>query len=316
MEGYRGLENNYDDEKNIMNENLSTTLRVSKEEADFRLDKLLAAIFPDRSRNKWQKLIRSGNVKVDEGERKPSYTVSTGEKISVRVPADFDSDRLVPQDLSLDIVHEDPTLIGVNKPDGMVVHPGPGHEKGTLANGLIHRYDRLPKLPDPTRPGIVHRLDKDTSGVLAVARTEAGYLDLKEQFKKRETEKVYLAVVEGHFDEEGGMINAPVGRSSKDKTKMTVKLGGKDSRTEFSILEELDNASLLRVKPLTGRTHQIRVHMSYIGHKILGDSYYGGPQHERLMLHSKRLTLRHPENGDIISLEAPEPEEFREMRKN
>lgn len=298
-----------------MNEKLSTTLRVRKEEEGYRLDKLLATVFPDRSRSKWQELIKSGNVRVDEEEIKPSFTVSPGEKIALRVPSDFDRTRLVPQDLQLNIVYEDSVLIGVDKPSGMVVHPGPGHEKDTLANGLVHRYDRLPKLPDPTRPGIVHRLDRDTSGVLAVARTEEAYLDLKDQFKTRKTEKVYMALVEGRFDEDGGMIDAPVGRSSRDKTKMAVKLGGKEARTEFSVIAELGDFSLLEVRPQTGRTHQIRVHMNYINHKIVGDSYYGGPEYGRLMLHSRRLTLSHPESGEKITLEAPEPKEFTEIRK-
>jgi len=226
------------------------------------------------------------------------------------VPKNFGSKELVPQDIPLEVVYEDDSLIAINKPNSLVVHPGPGHEKGTLANGLVYHYENLPKLPNSTRPGIVHRLDKDTSGIIVVTRTAEAYYHLKDQFKNREVDKEYLALVDGYFDEKSGLIDAPVGRSSKDKTKMRVKLGGKDSRTEFSVIKELDDSTLLKVKPVTGRTHQIRVHMNYIGHKVIGDSYYGGPPAERLMLHASKLTIKHPEEGTELTLEAPPPEEF------
>ena len=291
--------------------NIRDDFPVGNLEEDIRIDKLVSIRFPELSRSKWQKLIQSGHVSVDGSQIKPSYRVSPGERIKVDVPEEFLlADELVPQDIPLEIIYEDSCLIGVNKPSSLVVHPGPGHEKDTLANGLIHRYKNLPDLPDPTRPGIVHRLDKGTSGVILVARTEEAYFDLKSQFKNREVEKEYLALVEGRFEEKSGLIDAPVGRSTKDKTKMKVRLGGKESKTEFSVIEEFEDATLLRVKPLTGRTHQIRVHMDYIDHKIVGDSYYGGPPGERLMLHASRLTVRHPEKGTKISLEAKPPEEF------
>lgn len=283
---------------------------VGKMEEDIRIDKLISIWFPDVSRSKWQDLIKSGNITVDGSKTKSSYRVSAGEKIEIDIPEDFDSKRLVPQDIPLDVVYEDSYLIGINKPSSLVVHPGPGHEKGTLANGLIYRYEKLPDLPDPERPGIVHRLDKGTSGIIVVARTDEIYLELKDQFKNREVEKEYLAIVDGHFDEKEGLIDAPVGRSARDKTKMKVKMGGKESRTQFSVIEEFENSTLLRIKPVTGRTHQIRVHMDYINHRILGDSYYGGPPAERLMLHARRLTIRHPVEGKELMLEAPVPDEF------
>lgn len=146
-----------------------------------------------------------------------------------------------------------------------------------------------------------------------VARTEAAFRNLKGQFKDRKVEKEYLALVSGEFQENHGLIEAPIGRSSRDKTKMTVKLGGKEAQTEFWVINQLSEAALLKVKPLTGRTHQIRVHMNYIGHRILGDSRYGGPPHERLMLHSRRLTVIHPKSGEEITLEAATPEEFEEL---
>jgi 23S rRNA pseudouridine1911/1915/1917 synthase len=281
-------------------------------EEDIRIDKLISIWFPDVSRSKWQDLIKSGNITVDGSKTKSSHRVSAGEKIEIDIPEGFNSKRLVPQDIPLDVVYEDSYLIGINKPSSLVVHPGPGHEKGTLANGLVYRYEKLPDLPDPERPGIVHRLDKGTSGIIVVARTDEIYLELKDQFKNREVEKEYLAIVDGHFDEKEGLIDAPVGRSTRDKTKMKVKMGGKESRTQFSVIEEFENSTLLRIKPVTGRTHQIRVHMDYINHRILGDSYYGGPPAERLMLHARRLTIRHPVEGTELTLEAPVPDEFAE----
>lgn len=290
--------------------NYSEVFPVGKTEEDIRIDKLVSIRLPKLSRSKWQELINNGHVRVDGSRIKPSYRVSAGERVEIRVPEDFDSESLIPQDIPVEVVYEDDSLIGVNKPNSMVVHPGPGHEKGTLANGLIYLYEDLPNLPAPTRPGIVHRLDKETSGILAVTRTAEAFFDLKDQFKNREVDKEYIALVQGGFDERSGLIDAPVGRSNKDKTKMTVKLGGKEARTEFRVIDERDNSTLLKVKPVTGRTHQIRVHMDYIGHKIIGDSYYGGPPAERLMLHARRLTLRHPEKGTNLTLKAPEPEEF------
>jgi 23S rRNA pseudouridine1911/1915/1917 synthase len=285
---------------------------VGNMEEDIRIDKLISIWFPDVSRSKWQDLIKSGNITVDGSKTKSSHRVSAGEKIEIDIPEGFNSKRLVPQDIPLDVVYEDSYLIGINKPSSLVVHPGPGHEKGTLANGLVYRYEKLPDLPDPERPGIVHRLDKGTSGIIVVARTDEIYLELKDQFKNREVEKEYLAIVDGHFDEKEGLIDAPVGRSTRDKTKMKVKMGGKESRTQFSVIEEFENSTLLRIKPVTGRTHQIRVHMDYINHRILGDSYYGGPPAERLMLHARRLTIRHPVEGTELTLEAPVPDEFAE----
>ncbi len=294
---------------------ISREFVVRKEEKGERIDKLLAELLADLSRSKWQELIRGGHVRVAGATKKPSYQVKPGDGIEIEIPESADSDELVAQDLPLDVVYEDETLLGVNKPSPMVVHPGPGHEKGTLANALINRYPELPELPKTNRPGIVHRLDKDTSGVLAVARSETAFRKLKAQFKEREVGKVYLALVAGNFKEEAGMIDAPVGRSSKDKTKMTVKLGGKEAQTRFRVLKEYEDSSLLEVRPQTGRTHQIRVHMVYIDHRIIGDSYYGGREGERLMLHSRSLTVRHPENGENLTLTAPLPEEFAKLTR-
>lgn len=292
---------------------ISKEFVVKKDEKETRIDKLLANLLPDLSRSKWQGLIKDGQVTIAGAERKSSYRVKPGEKVEIKIPEDYGSQELAPQDLPLNVIYEDSALIGINKPRPMVVHPGPGHEKGTLANALAFHYPNLPEIPDSTRPGIVHRLDKDTSGILAVAKTVSAYKSLKSQFKEREVEKVYLALVNGKFEEESGMIDAPIDRSAKDKTKMTVKLGGKDSRTRFRVLGEFGDRSLLEVRPLTGRTHQIRVHLDYIDHRVVGDSYYGGEPHDRLMLHSRDLSVHHPETGETITLSAPIPEKFEEF---
>jgi len=289
---------------------ISKEFVVQEDEKETRIDKLLADLLPGLSRSKWQGLIDDGQVTVAGSERKPSYQVKPGELVKIDIPEDYGSRELVPQDIPLNVVYEDSALIGVNKPSPMVVHPGPGHDKGTLANALAFHYPDLPDIPAPERPGIVHRLDKDTSGVLVVARTKSAYDSLKRQFKERQVEKVYLALVSGKFEEDSGLIDAPIGRSASDKTKMTVKLGGKDSRTRFRVLKEFEARSLLEVRPLTGRTHQIRVHMDYIDHRIVGDSYYDGESHDRLMLHARNLSVHHPETGEAITLSAPIPEEF------
>ena len=287
---------------------------IAETEEDLRIDKLLSRRFPDRSRSRWQKFIETGAVSVSGATVKSSYRVTPGEKVEMDMTDFSESEGLIPQKISFDVIHEDRYILGINKPDSLVVHPGPGHPKGTLANGLIYRYSDLPEVPDPERPGIVHRLDMDTSGVLVVARTADAYYDLKDQFKAREVEKEYLALVDGKFDEEAGVIEAPVGRKNRDKTKMGVKLGGKKARTEFRVEREFANSTLLKVKPLTGRTHQIRVHLKYIGHRVLGDTYYGGPDYKRLMLHSRQLTLTHPKTKQWITLKAPLPDEFEELK--
>lgn len=192
--------------------NYSEVFPVGKGEEDIRIDKLISIRLPGLSRNKWQELISSGHVTVDGSRVKPSYRVTAGETIEIDVPENFDSEELIPQNIPLEVIYEDDSLIGINKPNSLVVHPGPGHEKGTLANGLVYRYENLPKFPSSTRPGIVHRLDKGTSGAIVVGRTPEAYLNLKDQFKNREVDKEYLALVDGHFDEKSGLINAPVGR--------------------------------------------------------------------------------------------------------
>ncbi len=286
---------------------------VEEYEEGTRLDKLLAQLEDSISRSQWQRQITGGGVKVDGEEAKVSYRVSEGEQIEIDPPEDFRPHDLRPQDLPIDVVYEDEHVIGVDKKSSTVVHPGPGNWEGTLANALIFHYEDLPRPDDGLRPGIVHRLDKGTSGILVVARTGLAYEHISNQFKERSVDKEYLALVEGTFAEEGGLIDAPIGRDPKSPTIMTVKFGGKESQTEFFVISESDDSTLLRVKPHTGRTHQIRVHMDYIGHKIAGDERYGGRPYSRFMLHSRRITFAHPKTGEKLTLESPIPPEFAEL---
>lgn len=289
---------------------------VTEAEKNERVDKLLSSIDDSLSRNSWQKQITQGNVRVDNSQVKPSYRVSPGEEIKIDLADDLHKHKLKPQNLPLDVVYEDSQIIGINKKSSRVVHPGPGNWDGTLANALIYHYENLPCPTNHLRPGIVHRLDKETSGIVVVARTQKAFVSILDQFKNREINKEYLALVEGQFTEKEGLIKAPIGRNNKIPTKMAVKLGGKASETEFSVLKEFHNSTLLQISPRTGRTHQIRVHMDYIGHRILGDSSYGGPPCQRMMLHALNITLTRPNGDQKVTLTAPTPDTFNQVLAN
>lgn len=288
--------------------------KVSKGEAGERIDLLVADWLDSLSRNRVQKLIRGKKITVNGKAVKASHSVGKGEKISIILPDENDGTELVPQSIDFDVLYEDQHIIGVNKPPGLVVHPGPGHPDGTLVNGLLDHCGSLPETDNPRRPGIVHRLDKETSGVLVGAKTEQAYNNLVEQFKNRSVFKEYLGRVQGVFEEDQGVINAPVGRSRRDKTKMAVTVSGKPATTRFSVWREINGDSLLKIYPQTGRTHQIRVHMNYIGHPIVGDSRYGGKEAERMFLHAYKLRITHPESTQSLELEAPIPALFRRLQ--
>ncbi len=289
---------------------------VTEAEKNKRVDKLLSSLDDSLSRNSWQRQITQGNVKVNSSQVKPSYKVTPGEKIKIDTVEDLQIHKLKPQNLPLDVVYEDNQIIGINKKSSTVVHPGPGNWDGTLANALIYHYENLPRPTNHLRPGIVHRLDKETSGIVVVARTEKAFYTISNQFRNREINKEYLALVEGHFTEKEGLIKAPIGRNNKIPTRMAVKLNGKDSETEFSVLKEFQNSTLLKICPKTGRTHQIRVHMDYIEHPVLGDSSYGGPSCQRMMLHALNITLTHPKRGQKLTLTAPTPHTFNQVLAN
>jgi 23S rRNA pseudouridine1911/1915/1917 synthase len=258
-------------------------------------------------------LIAEGLVVQVEGtaqgkvRRKPGDRLNGNETLEVRIPPPVPAEPQ-PQDLPLDIVFEDDHLIIVNKAAGMAVHPGPGHDGDTLVNALLAHFPNLPGINGVQRPGIVHRLDKDTSGVMAVAKTELAQRSLSEQLKERRTKKTYLALVEGRVEPAEAMIDAPLGRDPYNRLRQMVREnGGREAQTTYKVSEYFDGATYLEASPITGRTHQIRVHFASTGHPIVGDVVYGkaSARVPRQFLHARRLRLEHPVSGQRMEFEAP-----------
>jgi 23S rRNA pseudouridine1911/1915/1917 synthase len=292
--------------------------------AGARLDQALARLLPDWSRSRLQTWIREKRISVDGAEASPKQKVWSGEKVEVRPagdPADAIDATHAPEPISLDIVYEDDSLIVVNKPAGLVVHPGSGNWQGTMLNALLHHSADLNGVP---RAGIVHRLDKDTSGLLVVAKTLEAQTHLVRQLQKHTVNRDYLALVLGAISLDG-CVDAPVGRHPVERTKMAVTANGKPARTFYRVLEKLDGCTLLRCRLDTGRTHQIRVHMHSIGHPLLGDPVYKGKPDERIQnvtrlagfsrqaLHAQRLELTHPQHGTRMAWEAPLPDDMKNL---
>jgi len=293
-------------------------LEFRVEEAARRLDRYIADRCPELSRSEVQRLIKEGLVLVNEAPAKASYGPVPGDWITVYLPQEEKT--LVPEEIPLDILFEDEYLLVINKPAGLVVHPSPGHEAGTLVNALLaYRPDLVRANLDPQRPGIVHRLDRETSGVLVVAATAQVQRALQQQFKSREVEKIYLALVYGRLLPLRAAIEAPIGRDPRDRKKMKVLREGKYARTEYHVREHLAESTFLEATLLTGRTHQLRVHFASIGHPVVGDRVYG-PRHQRIdaprqMLHSWRLRFSHPITKERMEFAAPLPEDFDRVLK-
>ena len=272
-----------------------------------RLDRFLAQRIGEASRSELQRAIRAGHVTVNAATQpSPSARLFIGDEVVLHLPQ---APLLTPAPLELAILHEDEAILIVDKPAGLVVHPGAGTTDPTLVEGLLVDR-RLPEGDDPVRPGIVHRLDKDTSGLLVIAKTKPALAGLKEQFASREVVKVYLALVAGRISEAEGLIDAPVGRDPARPRRMTIRADGRAAQSEFSVLAREEASTLLAVRPLSGRTHQIRVHLNYIGHPVLGDRIYGGARADRLMLHAWRLAFTHPATGDPVRFQSPVPQAF------
>lgn len=285
------------------------TRPVELEHEGQRLDQFVVAHSDLVSRAAVQKEIRAGRVLVDgRPAEQPSRRLRRGEAVSWTPPT---RDALVPRALPIDVVYEDCDVIAVNKPAGLVVHPGAGTSGTTTLVESLLATRSLPESDDPVRPGIVHRIDKETTGILVVAASPRGLESLKRQFASRTVGKEYLAWVGGTFDEVEGRIEAPVGRDPRAPRRMAVCADGRSAETEFRVLEQKGRRALLVVRPRTGRTHQIRVHFQYIGHPVVGDSLYGGAPAARLLLHAWRLTIEHPTTGERLTFEAPPPPEFR-----
>jgi 23S rRNA pseudouridine1911/1915/1917 synthase len=276
-----------------------------------RLDRALADRLPEHSRTVVTRWIRAGRVTVDGTGLLPKHKVEGGEVVEIDVPPPEPTD-LVPQDIPIDVLFEDEHLLLVNKPSGLTVHPGSGEPDGTLANALIHRFRALPDALGADRPGIVHRLDKDTSGILVVAKTDAVQRALSRAFAERRVQKTYLAVVHGATDDEGE-IDAAIGRAPKHRTLMAVVEDGRSAITRYRVERRLPRHTVVALSPVTGRTHQLRVHMRHIHHPIVGDPLYGwksGAGEElvdRLLLHAWRLAFDHPVTGERVEGTAPPP---------
>lgn len=285
-----------------------------------RIDTYLSENIRDTSRVTIQRLVINGKVLVNGKTVKSSYKVQAGDKIEVEeeVPVEIS---LKAQEIPLEIIYEDKDIIVVNKPKGMVVHPANGNPDGTLVNAIMAICkDSLSGIGGEIRPGIVHRLDKDTSGIIIVAKNDKAHIHLSEQIKDHKVKKTYIALVRGFVKENEATINMPIGRSEKDRKKMAVTKKGKEAITHFKVLERYDKYTLLQVNIETGRTHQIRVHLSQIGYPIVGDEVYSNGKNEWNVkgqcLHAKSLEFTHPTTGEMKHLEAKLPEYFENILKD
>ncbi|MFZ0932040.1 MAG: RluA family pseudouridine synthase [Syntrophobacteraceae bacterium] len=313
------------------NSNDEYSFVVLNEQSGQRLDVFLSRVIPDLSRSHFKKLIKEDLVLLNGNPAKPSYETRTGDLIVAKVRGRVSDEALKPEPMGLDILFEDEDLLIVNKAPGLVVHPGAGHSEGTLVHGLLAHSPRLAVQGSPLRPGIVHRLDKDTSGALVVAKSERAYLNLVRQFKERGVRKEYLALVYGSPAKGEGEISSLLGRDPTHRKKIAVlQKKGREALSRWRVEKGWGETALLRVQIETGRTHQIRVHLSHIGHPVVGDETYGGDKRRarnvksvlvrdlllgtrRQMLHAVRLEFTHPVTGATVLANAPLPEDFREL---
>lgn len=290
-------------------------LQAEATDAGKRLDAFLHERLPEYSRSRLQQWIRDGHVLVNGLAGKPSAQIRGGEAIAVE-PAAAPPLRASPEDIPLRALYEDASVVAIDKPAGMVVHAGAGVHSGTLVNALLHRFAGLSSVGGDLRPGIVHRLDRFTSGVLLVAKNDAAHLDLAAQFASRKVEKVYLTLVHGTLTGTG-RIEKPIARDPKHRARMTARLAaGRKALTDWTALEHFAGFTFLRVRIGTGRTHQIRVHLSSIGHAVAGDPLYGAPPSpwNRYFLHAHRIGFRSPATGETVIVESPLPAELAEWK--
>ncbi|HSP67660.1 MAG TPA: RluA family pseudouridine synthase [Bryobacteraceae bacterium] len=279
-------------------------------ESGQRLDHFLQEQLSAYSRSRIQSWIREDRVLVDGAPAKSSLLLRGGETIDVS-PADLPPLKATAEDLPVEILYEDAAVIAVNKPAGLTVHAGAGQHAGTLVNRLVHHFQGLSQVGGDERPGIVHRLDKDTSGVLLVARTDAAHRALAAQFSGRTVEKVYLALVNGQVKDDSGRITKPISRDPRRRIRMTARLGtGREAITEYRVRQRWEKFTYLEVRIRTGRTHQIRVHLASLGHPVAGDRTYGAPPAARLFLHAWRIGFISPATGQAVTVEAPLPPEL------
>jgi len=282
-----------------------------------RLDKYVGEKCPELSRTYAQKLIADGYITVNDRVAKPSLKLSIGDRLRVVIPPTATSP-LSPEAIPLNIIYEDDDLLAVDKPAGLTVHPAPGHPSHTLINAILSHFPRLADIGDSLRPGVVHRLDKDTSGVMLVAKNRAAQLNLAEQFKAHSVVKAYLVLVKGHLTPEQGIIEAPMGRDPRNRKRMAVVAEGREARTEYRVIKYIGDYTLLEVMPETGRTHQIRVHLSAIGYPVVGDKVYGAksPHLSRQFLHACRLGFKHPSTGEYVEFTSELPPDLVQALKD
>ncbi len=287
--------------------------------SDIRIDRFLAEIYPENSRSFFQKLIKSGNVTVNGSPvSKNSVIVQDGDLIGVTVPASVSVD-ILPEDIPLDILYEDDDVLIVNKPKDMVVHPSAGHYSGTLVNAVMyHCRDHLSGINGEIRPGIVHRIDKDTTGALIICKNDSAHQKIAAQIKEHSVTRRYLGVITGHLKDDTGVVDAPIGRHPTNRKKMAVNpQNGRRAVTHYKVLEEYPGYSLVQFELETGRTHQVRVHMAHLGHPLLGDEVYGFASSKfRLqgqVLHAQTIGFIHPTTGEYMEFSAELPEYFTKL---
>ena len=291
---------------------------VPQEYEGERIDKFLSVLLKDSSRNSIQKLIEDGKVLANGNEVNKKYKVKTDDEI-VLLPSELKPLDAEPENIPLDIIYEDDDLLVVNKPRGMVVHPAPGNYSGTLVNALLyHCKDSLSGINGILRPGIVHRIDKDTSGLLIVAKNDKAHLGLAEQIKEHSFTREYNAVIVGHLKENEGTVNAPIGRNPKDRKKMCVTMqNSKNAITHYSVIEDFDGYSHINLKLETGRTHQIRVHMAHLGHPVAGDAVYGSDKKSAFLsgqcLHAIKIGFVHPKTNEYLEFRSDLPDYFKDF---
>jgi 23S rRNA pseudouridine1911/1915/1917 synthase len=302
-------------------------IKIGPEHSGVRLDAFLASQIEGWSRARLQKLIENEDVLVNRKVSKPAYKLREGDELEIELTAPPATD-FAPENIPLDIVYEDDTLVIVNKPAGLVVHPAAGTPSGTLANALAYHFQQLPDGGAGVRPGIVHRLDRDTSGLLVVAKTEVALENLSDQFRDRTVFKSYVALVHGRVSPDSGKIDQPLARDPSNRTRMAVVRGGRNALTLYRVRRSFDRFTLLDVELKTGRTHQIRVHLAWIKHPVVGDETYGGGRDNtiqdprlraqvrnlnRHFLHAEKLAFTHPETKELVKFETPLPPELADL---
>jgi len=290
---------------------MNKVYRFVADKPGVRLDKYASEKCPELSRTQIQRLIRSGYITVNDHAAKAGVKLNIGDRLTITIPPPPPSP-LSPEDIPLNIIYEDDDLLVVDKPAGLTVHPAPGHPSHTLVNAILSYFPHLADISDSLRPGIVHRLDKDTSGVMLVAKSSVAQAKLAEQFKARSVVKAYLVLVKGHLTPETGIIEAPIGRDPGNRKRMAIVARGREARTQYHVVRYIGDYTLLEVRPETGRTHQIRVHLSAIGYPVVGDPVYGVKSDylSRQFMHASRLGFKLPSSGEYVEFTSELPSDL------